>query len=66
MPADLPPLPAGYMPKALGQHARSSALVCTITMGRCPQAPCAGLANQEDYLRTVGEVALFLEGKQEG
>jgi excinuclease ABC subunit C len=34
-------------------------------LGRCPHAPCAGLANQEEYLAAVSDVALFLEGKQE-
>lgn len=34
-------------------------------MGRCPHAPCAGLANQEEYVASVADVALFLEGKQE-
>lgn len=34
-------------------------------MGRCPHAPCAGLANREEYLASVADVALFLEGKQE-
>jgi excinuclease ABC subunit C len=34
-------------------------------MGRCPQAPCAGLANPDEYRKTVDEVTLFLEGKQD-
>jgi excinuclease ABC subunit C len=34
-------------------------------MGRCPQAPCAGLADAAVYRRAVDDVALFLEGKQE-
>jgi len=34
-------------------------------MGRCPQAPCAGMANPDEYRKTVEEVTLFLEGKQD-
>jgi len=34
-------------------------------MGRCPQAPCAGLADSTLYDQAVDDVALFLEGKQE-
>jgi excinuclease ABC subunit C len=34
-------------------------------MGRCPEAPCAGLANSEAYMQTVNDVALFLDGKQD-
>jgi len=34
-------------------------------MGRCPQAPCAGLANADEYKKTVEDVTLFLEGKQD-
>jgi excinuclease ABC subunit C len=34
-------------------------------MGRCPHAPCAGLANQEQYRQAADDVALFLEGRQE-
>ncbi len=34
-------------------------------MGRCPHAPCAGLANPEQYRQSASDVALFLEGKQE-
>ena len=34
-------------------------------MGRCPHAPCAGLGNQPEYRQMVGDVALFLDGKQE-
>lgn len=34
-------------------------------MGRCPEAPCAGLANPDEYQKTVEEVTLFLEGKQD-
>ena len=34
-------------------------------MGRCPHAPCAGLGNKEEYRRTVDDVALFLDGKQD-
>jgi excinuclease ABC subunit C len=34
-------------------------------MGRCPQAPCAGLADHEVYMQAVDDVALFLEGKQD-
>ncbi|MBV9848500.1 MAG: excinuclease ABC subunit UvrC, partial [Armatimonadetes bacterium] len=34
-------------------------------MGRCPHAPCAGLADQAEYRRMVDDVALFLDGKQE-
>ncbi len=32
-------------------------------LGRCP-APCAGLADAEDYRRSVERAVLFLEGKQ--
>ncbi|BDI34480.1 UvrABC system protein C [Capsulimonas corticalis] len=34
-------------------------------MGRCPHAPCAGLANSEEYRKMVDDVAMFLDGKQE-
>lgn len=34
-------------------------------MGRCPHAPCAGLADQAEYRRMVDDVALFLDGKQD-
>ncbi len=34
-------------------------------MGRCPHAPCAGLGDKEEYRRMVGDVALFLDGKQD-
>jgi excinuclease ABC subunit C len=34
-------------------------------MGRCPHAPCAGLANQEQYRQAADDVALFLEGRQD-
>lgn len=34
-------------------------------MGRCPHAPCAGLADAAEYRRMVGDVALFLDGKQD-
>jgi excinuclease ABC subunit C len=34
-------------------------------MGRCP-APCDGKISKEDYLKSVNEVKLFLEGRKEG
>ncbi len=34
-------------------------------MGRCPHAPCAGLADKDEYRRMVDDVALFLDGKQD-
>jgi len=34
-------------------------------MGLCPHAPCAGLANVEQYAQAVADVSLFLEGKQD-
>jgi excinuclease ABC subunit C len=34
-------------------------------MGRCPHAPCAGLADQKSYRQAAEDVALFLEGRQE-
>lgn len=34
-------------------------------MGRCPHAPCAGLANEAEYRAMVEDVALFLEGRQD-
>ena len=34
-------------------------------MGRCPHAPCAGLADAAEYRRTAEDVALFLDGKQD-
>lgn len=34
-------------------------------MGRCPHAPCAGLANPGEYRAVVDDVALFLDGKQD-
>lgn len=34
-------------------------------MGRCPEAPCAGLADRERYLQAVSDVELFLSGRQE-
>jgi excinuclease ABC subunit C len=34
-------------------------------MGRCTEAPCAGLANVDAYQAAVADVALFLEGKQD-
>jgi excinuclease ABC subunit C len=34
-------------------------------MGRCPEAPCAGLADRERYLQAVADVELFLSGRQE-
>ena len=34
-------------------------------MGRCPQAPCAGLGNTAVYRQAADDVALFLDGKQE-
>ena len=34
-------------------------------MGQCPHAPCAGLANRDQYMVAVEEVSLFLEGRQE-
>ena len=34
-------------------------------MGRCPHAPCAGLANADEYRAMVEDVALFLDGRQD-
>jgi excinuclease ABC subunit C len=34
-------------------------------MGRCPHAPCAGLAKPDLYRQSADDVALFLDGKQE-
>jgi len=34
-------------------------------MGRCTEAPCAGMANVDVYQAAVADVALFLEGKQD-
>lgn len=34
-------------------------------MGRCPEAPCAGLADKERYGQAVREAELFLSGRQE-
>lgn len=34
-------------------------------MGRCPEAPCAGLASEERYGQAVADVELFLSGRQE-
>jgi excinuclease ABC subunit C len=34
-------------------------------MGRCPQAPCAGMADAASYRASAEDVQLFLEGKQE-
>lgn len=34
-------------------------------MGRCPEAPCAGLADPERYRQAVRDVELFLSGRQE-
>jgi excinuclease ABC subunit C len=34
-------------------------------MGRCPEAPCAGLADRDRYAQSVTDVALFLSGRQD-
>ena len=34
-------------------------------MGRCPEAPCAGIADRERYAQGVREVELFLSGRQD-
>jgi excinuclease ABC subunit C len=34
-------------------------------MGRCPEAPCAGLADKERYWQGVKDVDLFLSGRQD-
>ncbi|MFM7320353.1 MAG: excinuclease ABC subunit UvrC, partial [Armatimonadota bacterium] len=34
-------------------------------MGRCPEAPCAGLADPERYGAAVRDVSLFLSGRQD-
>lgn len=34
-------------------------------MGRCPEAPCAGLADKERYAQGVKDVELFLSGRQD-
>ena len=34
-------------------------------MGRCPEAPCAGLADPERYAAAVRDVELFLSGRQD-
>jgi excinuclease ABC subunit C len=34
-------------------------------MGRCPQAPCAGLADKSAYMQAAEDVSLFLDGKQD-
>ena len=34
-------------------------------MGRCPEAPCAGLADKERYAVGVRDVELFLSGRQD-
>lgn len=34
-------------------------------MGRCPEAPCAGLADKERYDQAVRDVDLFLSGRQD-
>jgi excinuclease ABC subunit C len=34
-------------------------------MGRCPEAPCANLADQERYNQSVKDADLFLSGRQE-
>jgi excinuclease ABC subunit C len=34
-------------------------------MGLCPHAPCAGLANADEYRAVVDDVAMFLDGKQD-
>jgi excinuclease ABC subunit C len=34
-------------------------------MGRCPEAPCAGIADQDRYNQTVKDTELFLSGRQE-
>lgn len=34
-------------------------------MGRCPEAPCAGMADKERYGQTVKDVEIFLQGRQE-
>nr|CAA9228403.1 Excinuclease ABC subunit C [uncultured Armatimonadetes bacterium] len=34
-------------------------------MGRCPEAPCAGLADKERYAQGVKDAELFLSGRQD-
>ena len=34
-------------------------------MGRCPEAPCAGLADKERYAQTVKDTEVFLQGRQD-
>ncbi len=34
-------------------------------MGRCPEAPCAGMADKERYQQGVRDAELFLSGRQE-
>ncbi|MGC4047245.1 MAG: excinuclease ABC subunit UvrC [Armatimonas sp.] len=34
-------------------------------MGRCPEAPCAGMADKERYAQGVKDVELFLSGRQD-
>jgi excinuclease ABC subunit C len=34
-------------------------------MGRCPEAPCAGLADKSRYAEAVKDVELFLSGRQD-
>lgn len=34
-------------------------------MGRCPEAPCAGLADKERYAQTVRDTEVFLQGRQD-
>ncbi len=34
-------------------------------MGRCPEAPCAGLADQDRYNQAVRDTELFLSGRQD-
>src|SRR4028118_17390 len=34
-------------------------------MGRCPEAPCAGLADEDRYAQAVRDTELFLSGRQD-
>jgi len=34
-------------------------------MGRCPEAPCAGLADKERYAQSVKDTEVFLQGRQD-
>ena len=34
-------------------------------MGRCPEAPCAGLADKDRYAQSVKDVEMFLSGRQD-